>query len=107
MTYRVAPWSSLSVLSWLVVSGPALAAEGPGVAGVSTVKNVAYYEGPDQHKVKHRLDLYLPRGVKDFPVLFFVHGGAWVHGDKDFLGMYSLFAHNYAKAGVGVVVTNY
>ncbi len=75
---------------------------------VKTVKDVGYYEGADQHKVKHKLDLYLPEGLNDFPVLFFVHGGAWVHGDKDFLfGVYSRLARNYARQGIGVVVTNY
>jgi acetyl esterase/lipase len=74
---------------------------------VKSIKDVVYYEGPDQHKVKHKLDLYLPVGVKDFPVLFFVHGGAWIHGDKNFLGVYALLAKNYARQGIGVVVTNY
>jgi len=74
---------------------------------VKAVKNVAYYEGDDAHKKKHKLDLYLPEGAKDFPVLFFVHGGAWVSGDKDFFGVYESFARTYAKQGIGVVVTNY
>jgi acetyl esterase/lipase len=74
---------------------------------VQAIKDVAYYEGPDQHKVKHKLDLYLPQGAKDFPVLFFVHGGAWVRGDKNTFGLYSLLAGSYAKRGIGVVVTNY
>lgn len=74
---------------------------------VKTIKDIVYYDGPDQHQVKHKLDLYLPSGAKDFPVLFFVHGGAWLHGDKDFFGFYSLLARNFARQGVGVVVTNY
>src|SRR5262245_52773947 len=75
---------------------------------VKTVKNVAYYDGDDQHKVKHKLDLYLPTGLKDFPMLLFVHGGAWLHGDKDFgFGFYGGLAKTYAKQGVGVAVTNY
>lgn len=74
---------------------------------VQTVKDVEYYTGPDQHKTKHKLDLYLPKGLKDFPVLFFVHGGAWTQGDKDYFGAYALFASAYVKKGIGVVVTNY
>ena len=74
---------------------------------VETIKDVVYHDGPDQHPTKHKLDLYLPKGPKDFPVLFFVHGGSWVHGDKGFLGLYGLLAKNYARQGVGVVVTNY
>jgi acetyl esterase/lipase len=89
-----------------VLAQPAAAAEKE--FSVKTVKDVPYYEGADQHKVKHKLDLYLPDGLKDFPVLFFVHGGAWVHGDKDYLfGVYGKLARNYARQGIGVVVTNY
>lgn len=75
---------------------------------VTTVKDVAYYSGADQHKTKHKLDLYLPKGAKGFPVVLFVHGGAWVHGDKDFaFGAYGSLAKVYAKQGIGVAVTNY
>jgi acetyl esterase/lipase len=83
------------------------AREEPKTYKVKAVRNVAYYEGDDAHKKKHKLDLYLPEGAKDFPVLFFVHGGAWTTGDKDFFGVYESFAKTYAKQGIGVVVTNY
>jgi acetyl esterase/lipase len=75
---------------------------------VKTVKDVVYYDGEGRHKVKHKLDLYLPAGAKGFPVLLFVHGGAWLHGDKDFgFGFYGSLAKVYARQGVGVAVTNY
>jgi acetyl esterase/lipase len=95
----------LSILSGLLPAPDANA--GAKTYPVQAVKDIAYYDGPDQHKVKHKLDLYLPKGLKDFPVLFFVHGGAWVHGDKDMLGLYALFARAYAQQGIGVAVTNY
>lgn len=97
----------LSIFSGLLTTPDAARAGDEKAYAVQTVKDVAYYDGPDQHKVKHKLDLYLPKGLKDFPVLFFVHGGAWVHGDKDMLGLYGLFARAYARQGIGVVVTNY
>ena len=59
---------------------------------------------------RHELDLYLPRGRKDFPVLFFLHGGAWVAGNKDnFLGLfsYSDFGKTLARLGIGTVMPNY
>jgi acetyl esterase/lipase len=75
---------------------------------VKTVKDVIYYDGSDSDKIKHKLDLYLPEGAKDFPVLFFVHGGAWKNGDKDFLGgVYGTLAKAYVQQGIGMVVTNY
>jgi acetyl esterase/lipase len=75
---------------------------------VKAVKDVAYYDGAGQHKAKHKLDLYLPTGTKDFPMLLFVHGGAWLHGDKGFgFGFYGALAKVYARQGIGVAVTNY
>ena len=71
---------------------------------VEVVKDIAYYEGKDADPVKHKLDLYLPKGKKDFPVFFFVHGGAWRGGDKKLYGKIgSVFAQN----GVGMVAISY
>jgi len=56
---------------------------------------------------KNKLDLYLPEGAHDFPVMLFIHGGAWVFGDKNQLGLYQHFASYWAKRGIGVVVANY
>src|SRR5450755_4984448 len=55
---------------------------------VEATRNLTYYEGDDPDKEKHKLDLYLPKGKKDFPVVVFVHGGAWVFGDRNFFGVY-------------------
>jgi acetyl esterase/lipase len=74
---------------------------------VEVVADIDYYKGDDADKIKHKLDLYLPRGQKDFPVLFFVHGGAWRQGDKNFFGVYSSLGKFYARRGIGTVVTNY
>ncbi len=74
---------------------------------VKTIKDVAYFDGPTAHATKHKLDLFLP--IKDaFPVVLFIHGGAWQHGDKNFMfGFYSKIAHMFARNGVGFVVANY
>src|SRR2546421_1138001 len=59
---------------------------------VQVVRDLVYRElaeGEDAAKGKNKLDLYLPKGRKDFPVVFFVHGGAWRNGDKNgILGVY-------------------
>jgi len=95
----------LAVLS--LSSSMAGAAAPPPVYPIETVKDIDYYTGPDHHKVKHKLDLYLPKGQKDFPVLFFVHGGGWASGDKNYFGVYSTLASAFARRGIGVVVANY
>lgn len=74
---------------------------------VETLRDVAYYDGPDADPVKHKLDLYLPRDGKDYPVVLFVHGGAWIMGDKGQLGIYGAIGKCFARQGIGAVVTNY
>jgi acetyl esterase/lipase len=104
------------VVAWL--SSPALA-QGPEhrveptkaaspTFDVRKELDIPYYDGKESDPVKHKLDLYLPKDQRDFPVIFFVHGGAWRHGDKSsFLGFYGRLASSFARHGVGVVVTNY
>ena len=79
---------------------------------VRTIKDIAYSDGDDADAAKHKLDLYLPKDAKDYPVMVFIHGGAWRHGDKDdfsfgAFGVYSDFGSFYARRGVAVAVINY
>jgi acetyl esterase/lipase len=74
---------------------------------VKIVRDLRYNDAEDYHQTKHLLDLFLPKGAKDFPVLFFVHGGGWRHGDKNFLGIYSALGTSFAKQGIGTAVINY
>src|SRR5262245_28514392 len=71
---------------------------------VREVRNLAYYEGDGADPVRHKLDLYVPKGGKDFPVLFFVHGGAWRSGNKN---LYAPLGRMFARNGVGTVIINY
>jgi acetyl esterase/lipase len=102
----------LWITPWLLIPA-ALLSNGaeparPGGFEVDALKDVAYFDGEGADKVKHRLDLYLPKDRKDFPVLFFVHGGAWQRGDKDqYLGLYGKLGKSFASQGVATVVINY
>ncbi len=57
---------------------------------------------------RHRLDVYLPKGASDVPVVVFMHGGSWAFGDKSLvhpdgaLGQYTRFLleEGYAVASV-------
>jgi acetyl esterase/lipase len=66
--------------------------------------DIAYRTGPGADAERHKLDVYVPKGRKDFPVLFFVHGGSWKSGNKN---MYVAIGEAFAKAGIGTVVINY
>lgn len=79
----------------------------PKTYEVETHRDVAYYGGPDAHRIKHKLDLFVPKGGKDYPLLLFVHGGGWIRGDKNFLGIYTKLGKFWAARGVGVIVPNY
>jgi acetyl esterase/lipase len=71
---------------------------------IDVVKNIAYRSDKYADPVEHRLDLYVPKGANAFPVMYFVHGGAWRSGDKD---EYDEFGRAFAGMGVGTVVINY
>jgi pimeloyl-ACP methyl ester carboxylesterase len=86
----------------------AAAEEGRITYEVEMVKDIRYYEGPDADEIKHKLDLYLPKNCSGFPVLFFIHGGAWSSGDKRYLlDVYGRLGRNFARQGIAAVVTNY
>ncbi len=94
---------------WLLIH-PALAADAPAKADAKapaktaapqrapTHANVAY--GAHERQV---LDFYKAESDKPAPVVFHIHGGGWVAGDKK--GVASL--EKYLAAGISVVSINY
>jgi len=74
---------------------------------VRELRDVAYFEGKGADCFRHKLDLFVPKGKKDFPVVVLVHGGCWTIGDKSCCGLYSAVGHFLASRGVGVVLPNY
>jgi acetyl esterase/lipase len=71
---------------------------------VEVIKDVPYYEGKDADPERHKLDLYFPKGQKDFPVLVWAHGGGWTKGDKR---SFAKQGQTFAKNGVAVVSVGY
>jgi len=74
---------------------------------VERIRDIAYYDGPHADSHRHRLDLYLPKHKKDFPVVVLVHGGAWIVGDNRCCGLYSSVGEYLARQGIGVAMPNY
>ena len=93
----------LALASVFLFATLAPAAE-PAKQEVEVTTDVAYRTDADAHKTRHKLDVYVPKGKKDFPVLFFVHGGAWQIGDKL---TFRDPAKQFAEQGIGVVCPNY
>lgn len=68
--------------------------------GYRVEAHVAYGAAPRQY-----LDLYLSEQPRqDQPLMVFVHGGAWSHGDKN---DYRFVGEAFAKQGFDVAVINY
>ena len=67
--------------------------------GYSLRKNVAY-----GLKARQRLDLYVSQRATSRPLIVFVHGGAWAHGDKS---AYKFVGEAFTRFGYDVAVMNY
>jgi acetyl esterase/lipase len=78
-----------------------------GTFEVERIRDVEYVQGPVADAHRHRLDLFLPKGHKDYPVVVLVHGGAWMVGDNRCCGLYSSLGEFLASRGVGAVLPNY
>jgi acetyl esterase/lipase len=68
------------------------------------VADLAYVDGVDSDPLRHRLDLYTPLNVERYPIVVFVHGGAWVSGGKD---SYANIGAALSAYGWGVIIPNY
>jgi acetyl esterase/lipase len=89
--------SSLAIIAVTLLTAPCAGAQTPAPPK-PTLENVAY----GQH-ARQVLDFYQAKSEQPTPLLFFVHGGGWMNGDKrnpDFL------ARSLAS-GISVVSINY
>jgi acetyl esterase/lipase len=97
------------LLAAALLARPAWAADEPkapktgGNFEVEVHKDIAYVEGKDADE-RQKLDLYLPKGAKDYPTLFFIHGGGWTQGSRS---GFDKIGRTYAKNGVAFVSTGY
>jgi len=73
-------------------------------AAVEAHTNLTYFSGEGADKYRHRLDLYVPKGKRDVPVLMFVHGGRFTVGSKD---QYAFVGQVFAGYGFATAVINY
>jgi acetyl esterase/lipase len=76
----------------------------PVSPNVDVQAGISYTEGAPADAEKHKLDLYLPRDKKNFPVLVFMHGGSWRSGDRS---LYQALGERFARDGIGVAIPSY
>jgi acetyl esterase/lipase len=65
--------------------------------------DVRYFDGPGAQT----LDVFAPKGAANRPVVLFIHGGAWMSGDKNFFGLYRSVGRFFARHGAVAVCVNY
>lgn len=71
--------------------------------GITAVKDIPYVAEPVE-PAKQALDIYRQEKALNAPVLVFLHGGAWVRGDRK---QYPFLANRFAREGFVVVVPSY
>src|SRR5688572_18317152 len=71
---------------------------------IMVVRDLDYMPGVEYPEGKDRLDLYIPQGVRNAPVIFSLHGGALSMGDRR---EESFVGQRFAAAGYLTVVASY
>lgn len=69
--------------------------------GQQPKSNIPYADAPHERQV---LDIYAPEGAKNLPVVFWIHGGGWVVGDKSDV---QIKPRVFNEQGFVFVATNY
>ncbi len=107
MTRRIL--ACVTLLAVVPLARPARAADEPkapktgGNFEVEAHKNIPYVEGKDGDE-RQKLDLYVPKGAKGYPTLFFIHGGGWTAGSRS---GFDRIGRTFAKNGVAFVSVGY
>ena len=73
-------------------------------AQVVVTKDVDYINGSVYDNGKDLLDIYMPQGKKNVPVIVYFHGGALLMGDKSWG---EDIGNKIAESGIGLVSVNY
>jgi acetyl esterase/lipase len=92
---RVAIFAGLTIC---VLSGQSTAVE------VREYLNIPYLENANYAEQKDKLDMYVPSGEGPFPVLYFIHGGGLLRGDKS---SYGYIGKYFASKGIITVNVNH
>ena len=83
---------------WVGINTPQT---GPGMLQVETQKNIFYTKSRNQ---RQSYDLYLPKTQNSYPILMWIHGGAWSFGKKE---QDHALALRLAERGIGVALVNH
>jgi acetyl esterase/lipase len=76
---------------------PAVAGEPDGRFKVEVRRDIVFAKVDG---VELRLDLHLPQGVENPPLIMFIHGGGWTHGNRKCCKLRWAADHGYAVASL-------
>lgn len=96
-------WNTSLIVSGLLALLLGGAANADEVALV-THENLDYIPGSDYPDAKDQLDVFMPVGAVDVPVVVFFHGGGLLEGEK---GHATFAAGRFVREGWGFVAPNY
>lgn len=65
----------------------------------NVIENISYGDDP-----KQVLDIIVPKGSHQYPILFYFHGGGWISGDKS---NFNWVCYKFANSGMLVFNVNY
>jgi acetyl esterase/lipase len=76
----------------------------PGMLAVKTTRDLSYFSGEGVAHERHKLNLFAPVTKGPFPVVLWIHAGAWSYGDRS--GETAL-AMRFAERGIGFAAMSY
>ncbi|MDH3592406.1 MAG: PDZ domain-containing protein, partial [Planctomycetota bacterium] len=76
----------------------------PGMRAVTATRDLSYFSGDGEAHERHKLNLFVPDGDKPFPIVLWIHAGAWSYGDRN---NETALAMRLAERGIGVAAMNY
>jgi len=75
-------------VAWMMLALLSVTALGASPQAIRrVVSDIQYFSGREADPDFHTLDLYLPEGQSNLPLIVFVHGGSWSTGDKSQEGL--------------------
>src|SRR5688572_24306469 len=101
-TYALVLFRVLVFSWWHLLAALSVAAV--DVSPVKVVSNIPYLTGVQYSNDHDKLDLYLPEGKTNVPVIVWIHGGALTQDDKNLeVGT----GRRFAQAGIATATVNY
>jgi acetyl esterase/lipase len=76
----------------------------PGMLEVAVERDLSYVLGDAPPHERHKLNLFLPKTEGAFPVVLWIHAGAWSYGDR---ALETALAMRFAERGVGFAAMSY